>query len=345
MSTESMPGNEDVEAAEAAVSWELGELAESVEAGPVPYDRLLAGGRRRLRRRRLLTGAAVAGLVVAVGGAGTLLGGPGTVFGGYGRGAGGASVAAVPPAAVSPGAAGAGAPGAPGAVGPGASGVSGAGSSVVTPTVTPTASVSPVASAVPSRAVRDPFTPVRVKVGEGTAKGHALEAWVALWPAAPTAEDSLRQSRLIGEERLAADPRLPPPPRQDVGPAWDPATDRADVYLVVDGKRQPGDYVDPVPAPGGVEPTGTDAVIGGVMLNRVVGTAGSPDMVVVPVRPEVARVVVGWKTGGSVEAVPVAVGDSTVRWYAVVRRPGSADNTVVSYAADGSVLRTQTTWW
>ncbi|MFF2074921.1 hypothetical protein ACFVXG_09190 [Kitasatospora sp. NPDC058162] len=328
MSTESMPGDEDVEAAEATVSWELGELAESVEAGPVPYDRLLAGGRRRLRRRRLLTGAAVAGLVVAVGGAGTLLGGAGTTFGGYGR-TGDASVAAVSSAPVAVAPAGAGA-----SASPAASAAMG-----VTPTATP--SVSPV----PSGAARDPFTPLRVKINEGTVKGHALEAWIALWPAASTAEDGLTQDRLIQQERRTVDPRLPEQPMGGAIMPWTPHTDRADVYLVVDGKRQPGDFVDPVPAAGGTAQDDAGAVIGGVVLNRVVDTGGSPQMVVVKVRPEVERVVVRLRTGGSIEAEPVAVGDSPVRWYAVIRSPGSTNNTAVSYAADGSVLRTQTTWW
>ncbi|MFG2846712.1 hypothetical protein ACGF12_26595 [Kitasatospora sp. NPDC048296] len=311
--------NEDMAGAEAAASYELGDLAGSVEIGAVPYDRLVAGGRRRLRRRRLLTGAAAAAVVVAVAGAGA-------AFGGYGRGAGGASVAAVSSAAAT-------ASGTPSA--------SPTPSAVPTPTATPT----PTPSAAPSGTARDPFTPIRVKVREGTVNGHALEAWVALWPAAPTAEDGLKQGRLIGEERRAADPNLLSDPEQSGNPAWEPHTDRVDVYLTADGTRQPGDFVEATTAPGGTAKGDSEGIIKGVVLNRVVGAAGRPDMVVVPVGPEVAKVVVTWKTGGSVEAVPVAVGDSPVHWYAVVRRPGSTDNTATSYAADGSVLRTQSTWW
>ncbi|MFH8379811.1 hypothetical protein ACH4E7_02540 [Kitasatospora sp. NPDC018058] len=311
--------NEDMAGAEAAASYGLSDVAESLEIGAVPYDRLLAGGRRRLRRRRLLTGGAAAVLVVAVAGAGTAIGG-------YGRGAGGAPAAAVSSAA---------------AIASGGSSASGA------PTVAgaPTAVATPTASAAASGPARDPFTPIRVKVRDGTVNGHALEAWVALWPAAPTAEDGLKQGRLIWEERRAADADLSSNPEQSGNPAWDPHRDRVDVYLTADGKRQPGDFVEATTAPGGTAKGGSEDVIKGVMLNRVVGEAGRPDMVVVPVGPEVAKVVVTWKTGGSVEAVPVAVGDSPVHWYAVVRRPGSTDNTATSYAADGSVLRSQTTWW
>ncbi|MFJ4190030.1 hypothetical protein [Kitasatospora sp. NPDC089509] len=330
MSTESWPGdlgefggsrgpwNGDAEAAEAAVSWELGELADSVEAGPVPYERLLDGGRRRLRRRRLLTAAAVAMAVALVGGAGAV-----TAGGGYRPGG---SPVAVPPA-------------------------SSASLTAAPATGTP--------SAAPSGTARDPFTPVRVKVGEGISKGRALEAWIALWPAAPTAEAGREQGRRIWEERHAVDPHLPPDPEPSALPTpqrgvllhnpavvWDPHKDRADIYLIVDGKREPGDYVDAVPAPGGTTPGEPDDAVNGVLLTRLVNpAASSPEMVVVRVGPEVAKVEVDWKAGGAVSAVPVGVGDSTSRWYAVVRTPGAMDNTVTSFAEDGTVLRTQNTWW
>ncbi|MBD0695363.1 hypothetical protein [Streptomyces sp. CBMA123] len=323
MSTESMPGHEDVEAAEveAAISWELGDLADSVEAGPVPYDRLLAGGQRRLRRRRLLTAALGAALVVAVGGTGAVLGGSGH-----------RASSAVAPAASG--------------VSPTASASPSGNATPVAGAATPvSAAASAVAGAASAGPTRDPFTPTRVKAGEGTVNGHTLEAWIALWPAAPTADDGLKQDKLIWEERHAADPVLSSSDQPNPDARWDPHMDRSDVYLTVDGKRQPGDHVQSIPAPGGTEKDPSPAIISGEVLNRVVGAVGIPDMVVVRVRPDVARVVVTWKNGGSVDAVPVAVGDSTSRWYAVVRKPGSSDNAATSYAADGSVLRTQTTWW
>ncbi|MFD7455523.1 hypothetical protein [Kitasatospora sp. NPDC059827] len=216
----------------------------------------------------------------------------------------------------------------------------------MSPTVS-SAGAAPTASATPSpsRPARDPFSPLRVKINEGTVSGHALEAWIALWPAAPTAADGLAQGRLIQQERRTVDPRLPDDPQGGGIQPWTPNTDRAEVYLTVDGKRQPGDFVDPVPGPGGTAQDDPGAVIGGRGLNRVVDTGGSPQMVVVKVRPEVERVVVRWESGMVIEAEPVAVGDSPVRWYAVIRIPGSGNNTVVSYAADGSVLRTQKAWW
>ncbi|MFD8706524.1 hypothetical protein ACFV1W_28635 [Kitasatospora sp. NPDC059648] len=338
--------NEDMAAAEAAASYGLSEVAGSIEIGAVPYDRLLAGGRRRLRRRRLLTGGAAAVLVAAVAGAGT-------VIGGWGREAGGASVAAVSSAAAlaSGRSSGAGTPVAPASVSPAASAsVSPAApaSRVAAPagvaTVTPVPTASAASSGGTSGTARDPFIPVRAKIGTGTVNGHAMEVWVALWPAAPTMEDGLKQGRLIWTERRAADPTLPPTPEPGDNPVWDTQADRADVYLIADGKRQPGDFVEATTAPGGTV-TGVPGPTRGVMLNRVTGDASRPDMVAVPVGPEVAKVVVTWKSGGSVGAVPVTVGDSPVHWYAVVRRLGSPDNTVTSFAADGSVLGTQKTWW
>ncbi|MFJ8473999.1 hypothetical protein [Kitasatospora sp. NPDC094011] len=322
MSTESWPadlrgrGDGDVEAAEASVSWELGELADSVEAGPVPYQRLLDGGRRRLRRRRLLTAVAGAVLVVAIGGAGATLGG------GHGPGAGGPSMvaAATPPAPAVK------VPARP------------------TPPASPSATATPSILTASSGPVRDPFTPVRVKVRAGTMKGHALEAWVALWPAATTAADGARQADLIWQERRAVDPTLTPDSLRGV-PGWDPRMDRVDVYLVSDGKRQPDDYVEPVAAPGRATTAAPGSNPGGALLQRLVGTASSPEMMVAPAGPEVARVVVDWRAGGSSEAVPVTVGDSPVRWWAVVRAPGSMNDTLTVYAADGSVLRKDTSWW
>ncbi|MER7751477.1 hypothetical protein [Kitasatospora sp. NPDC097643] len=311
--------NEDTTGAEAAALRGLSELAESIEAGAVPYDRVVAGGRRRLRRRRMLTTGAVALAVLAVVGGGTALGG-------LGRGAGAVSAAAGPTGTATPSSA-------------------ATPSAATTPTATPSAAAASTASAAPSGTARDPFTPIRVKVREGTSNGHALEAWVALWPAAPTAEDGLKQGQLIWAERHAVDPNVSPDLPQGTDAAWNPHKDRVDVYLVADGKRQPGDYVGSTTGPGGTGKEGQETFINGVVLNRVSGQVGIPEMVVVRVGPEVAKVVVDWKAGGSTEAVPVAVGDSPVRWYAVVRKPGAMDNTATSYAADGSVLRTQTTWW
>ncbi|MFJ9777453.1 hypothetical protein ACIRVF_40495 [Kitasatospora sp. NPDC101157] len=290
------PLDDELTSDEAAAARGLSELAESVHLGAVPYERLLLAGRRRLWRRRLLTG--VGALVfVAVAGAGAVLSEwrPGG--------------SAVTPAAV----------------------------------VTPIATATPTPTA--TRPGRDPFTPVRVKIHESVSKGHALEAWVALWPAAPTSEDGAKQAELIWAERHAADPTLTPGSSRSAYPSWDPSMDRVDIYLVSDGKRQPMDRVQSAAAPGGPKKVGLGGVSDGVPLDRVVGTASVTEMAVIQADAAVAKVVVGWKGGGSTEVVPVGVGDSPSRWYAVVHKPNSSDSTVTSYAADGSVLGTETSWW
>ncbi|MFF2749775.1 hypothetical protein ACFVVA_30065 [Kitasatospora sp. NPDC058048] len=73
MSNEFLPGNTATGDETAAVR-ALGELAGSVETGTVPYDRLVAGGRRRLRHRRLLTAGVAAVLVAGIAGGTAVLG-------------------------------------------------------------------------------------------------------------------------------------------------------------------------------------------------------------------------------------------------------------------------------
>ncbi|MFJ8626509.1 hypothetical protein ACIRD3_27240 [Kitasatospora sp. NPDC093550] len=68
-------------------------------------------------------------------------------------------------------------------------------------------------------------------------------------------------------------------------------------------------------------------------------------MLIAGVRPEVAKVVVSWQTGGSTEAVPVAVADSPTHWFAIARKPGSDARTLTLYAADGTVLGTDDSWF
>ncbi|MFF3067437.1 hypothetical protein [Kitasatospora sp. NPDC057936] len=307
MSTESMPGNEHAPTAaeEAAASWALGDLAGSIEADAVPYDRLVAGGRRRLRCRRLLAGAAAAAAVVAVAGVAS-------AFGGHGPGTGGAAVAAAP-------------------------------SRAAAPSASPASSGTPSAPGSPAGAARDPFTPIRVKIGEGSANGHTWQAWVAEWPGPATEQDALRQIETMRKERTAADPDPRSLLPQDAAGNWAPHNDLANLYYTVDGKRQPDDSVHVVNEPGGPYKGGVAGVSTSLGLKDA-AESGLPPVVAGGVGPEVAKVVITWATGGSTEAVPVAAGDSTLRWFGLMAKPGSGVKTFTTYAADGSVLRTTDHW-
>ncbi|MFD0277780.1 hypothetical protein ACFVHB_28260 [Kitasatospora sp. NPDC127111] len=287
----------------------LGELAESAEFGPAPYDRLIAGGRRRLRRRRLLTTGAVAVLVAAAVGGGTALGGLG------GGRAGGTAVAA----------------------GPAATGSVPAAS---------TSAASAVATATAAVPARDPFTPVRVMVGHGTANGKEWQAWAALWPAADK-EQAFRQAQLEWEDRHAAIPQLPPPTEADALRRWKASVDHVNLYLTVDGKRQVSDTAHDTPAPsapgagsltGGVSPQGA-------LLGFKGGEMGSSPVLVAGVRPDVVRAVATWADGSTTEGTSVAAGDSPVRWIAIAKKPGVEAEKITFYGADGAVLGTDHNWF
>ncbi|MFJ2863003.1 hypothetical protein [Kitasatospora sp. NPDC087314] len=292
---------------EAAAARGLGELAGSVEGGAIPYDRLVAGGRRRLRRRRLLTSGAVAVLVAAVVGGGTALGG---LERGLGRGAGAVEVAAAS-------------------------------------SVTAAAPASAPVAAAPTVAVRDPFTPIRTMVGHGTAAGRQWQAWTALWPATATKEDAFRQAQLIWEDRHTAIPQLPKTTQTDIDRGWHPDLDLVNLYLTVDGKRQVDDTVHDTPAPGtpGADSTTGSISPSGSMLGFKGGEMGTAPVVIAAARPDVAKIVVTWDNGGSTEAVPVTVGDSPTRWYAIAKKPGAQADTYTYYGADGAVLSSEVSWF
>ncbi|MEV7185790.1 hypothetical protein [Kitasatospora sp. NPDC093102] len=298
-----LPGGTETGDESAAVR-ALGELAGSVDTGTVPYDRLVAGGRRRLCRRRLLTAGAAAVLVAGVAG-GT------AVLGERGRAAVSTVVAASTPAS---------APAAPGSA-----------------AAVPSAPGS-VAAAPSAPASRDPFNPVRVKVAEGTANGHTWQAWVALWPAPSSKEDFAEQARLIRAEQREANPDVQPVTQKDIDINWDPNIDRVNYYYTVDGKRQRDDALPAVSGPGRYP-----AAVGGASLG-VHHDSGVPPVVIEGVRAEIAKVVVTWKAGGTTEAVPVVVGDSPFRYYALGAKPGTDAASVTYYKADGSVERTTELW-
>ncbi|MFJ7279556.1 hypothetical protein [Kitasatospora sp. NPDC098663] len=295
---------------EASAARVLGELAGSVEIGAVPYDRLVAGGRRRLRRRRLLTSGAVAVMVAAA-----VVGG--TALGGLGRGPGDAADAGAVVA------------------------------DARTVTTAEAAAGTAGTAATPTAPARDPFTPVRVVVGQGTTNGRQWQAWAAFWPAAATKEDALRQARLIWEDRHAAIPQLPETTRADIDRSWRPDVDLVNLYATVDGQRQIDDAMHDTPVPGTPDGAAIDRATsgGGTMLGFKGGELGASPVVIAGVRPQVAKVVVTWDTGGVSESVPVALGDSPTRWYAIAKKPGAQARTFTYYAADGAVLGTDASWF
>ncbi|MEU8514475.1 hypothetical protein AB0C76_23200 [Kitasatospora sp. NPDC048722] len=315
MSTESTPGNERMPAAEAeaeaAAARALSDLAGSIEAGAVPYDRLVGRGRRRLRRRRLLTVAAAGAVAVAVAGAAS-------AFGGYGAGTGGAAVVAAPTVAAAP------------STPPAASGA-------------PSAASGPSPSGGPSGAARDPFTPIRVKIGEGSLNGRTWQAWVAEWPSPTTERDALRQAETIRAERGGVGPDARSLlPRNSAG-KWLPDYDLANLYYTVDGKRQAEDVVQSVRAPGGPSGGGLGGAAASLGLKDT-AKSGLPPVLVGSAAPDVAKIVITWETGGSTEVVPVTAADSTMRWYGLMAKPGSGVRNYTDYAADGSVLRSSDHW-
>ncbi|MBP0451950.1 hypothetical protein J5Y04_20755 [Kitasatospora sp. RG8] len=303
---------------ENVVARSLAGLAEGVEIGPVPYDRVLAGGRRRRLRRRSAAVGALALAVVAVAGGGVVLG----------AGGGGAGAATVVTAAAGSGASGAGA---------------GQGSGAAVPSARPTATV--------SAAARDPFTPVRVKLAEGTSNGKAWTAWAALWPA--TGKDqAYQQARLIWQDQRTARPDLPEPTEDFVRQYRHEGQDLVDLYVTLDGKRLPVGATHETPAPGGEPPRATDPY--GNLTGSALGPRAkdapdpamkdAPTVVLLQVGSDAAKLVVTLPDGTTTEPAVVTVGDSPVRWVAIPRAAASAGGNIKVYGADGALLATTTDW-
>ncbi|MFE2723240.1 hypothetical protein [Kitasatospora sp. NPDC059327] len=306
----SMGDGQHLSEEEAAAVRGLTDLAEAAELRPAPYELLVTGGRRRLLRRRRLSTAGAAAVLLAV-----VVGG-GTALGGIGRDTAGAPAAAALPAAV-----------------PGSASVSPSGSATAATTATPTA------------AGRDPFTPVRVAVGKGTADGKEWQAWAALWPAG-TKEQALQQAERMWAERHAAIPQLPKPVEADVLRSWRAGRDLVNLYLTVDGRRQVDDSVheSAVPSAPGPLSTGRDAGLEGTLLGFKGGEMHASPVLLAAVAPDVARVVVTWDDGSTTEPVPVGVGDSPVRWFGVAKKAGGNARSITLLGQDGGVLATDRNW-
>ncbi|MFI9331135.1 hypothetical protein ACIGZJ_26795 [Kitasatospora sp. NPDC052868] len=290
-----------------AVARGLTGLAEGLEIGPVPYDRVVAGGRRRRLRRRSAAVGALALAVVAVAGGVAALGPNGS-----GR------VTAVTAA------------GAPSGVAPGAG---------------------PTATATVTAAARDPFTPVRVALAQGSSNGRAWTAWAALWPAAAK-EQALRQAQLIWQDQHAAGSDLPEPTQDFVRQYWQEGEDVVNLYLTLDGRRLPVDATHTTPSPQGQ--LGAVADRYGTLTGSAIGPRnkggtdgpmlGAPDVVLVKVRASTARLVASWPDGTTFEPPLVTVGDSPVRWAAIPRQADRPGGKIRVYGADGALLATDTGW-
>ncbi|MER7765456.1 hypothetical protein [Kitasatospora sp. NPDC096140] len=191
----------------------------------------------------------------------------------------------------------------------------GSGAASAAPTPAPTA-----ATAGP--AVRDPFTPVRVRIGQGVSNGRTWELWQALWPVAPK-ERAYEQALAVWQERAPFDPAVSKPTEDFVAHYWDPDADVVNTYLVVDGVRLQHDSEGTTPSPGKLDPRAATDVGGGLVGRSTKdGIVPPVDVVLISVGPDVGRVVVTWTDGTTTEPQPVTVGDSPTRRLAVAR-PGT----------------------
>ncbi|MER7582419.1 hypothetical protein [Kitasatospora sp. NPDC097691] len=191
----------------------------------------------------------------------------------------------------------------------------GSGTAAVEPAPAPTAGA-------PTPGVRDPFTPVRVRIGQGVANGRTWELWQALWPTAPK-ERAYEQALAVWQERAPFDSAVSKPTTDFVAHYWDPDSDVVDTYLVVDGVRLPHDSQGTTPSPGKLDPRAATDVGGGLVgRSSKDGIVPPVDVVLISVGPDVGRVVVTWTDGTTTEPQPVTVGDSPTRRLAVAR-PGT----------------------
>ncbi|MFF7991479.1 hypothetical protein ACFZDG_17005 [Kitasatospora xanthocidica] len=266
----------------------LAEAADGAWIGPAPVADILAGGRRLRHRRRTVVGAvALASVVALTGGALAQL-----------RPDPAARAASVAPAA--------------------------AGAAAGTATGAPAARPEPAATVgaiVPG--VRDPFSPIRVRLGRGVVDGRTWELWQALWPAAPK-ERAYEQALAVWQERAPYDPAVTRPTEDFVLHYYDPDSDVTNTYVTVDGVRLSHDSEGITPSPGKLDPRMADVFGGGL-----VGHRGKDDVPVIPldlvhlsIGPDVGRVLVTWEDGTTTEPEPVTVGDSPTR-HLVVARPGT----------------------
>ncbi|MER5349563.1 hypothetical protein ABT093_04435 [Kitasatospora sp. NPDC002551] len=307
--------NHDGTSVEAAVEGEeevtraLSGLAGTVETGPAPYAAVLAGGRRRVVRRRASLGGALALALVAV------AGGVAAVNGGVGPGgpaAGGAAVAvssADVSAVLVPGAAPAGAQGPRDPLVP---------TRIQVLTGTEDGKPWSVWAALwPAPGKERIHEQARLIWAEDAAAGYP-------WPA-PTEEyvnqygtpdaDHVVFYYVLDGKRLATPAEaLIAPPGAPVGLTYGGSGDRfGKVWLGRQAKNGEADPLFHVPK----------------------AQAGL-------VQPDVARAEVRWTDGVTAEPAVLALGDSEARWIAVAKRGIPAELRL--YAADGSLIATDGKW-
>ncbi|MEV6973410.1 hypothetical protein [Kitasatospora sp. NPDC093806] len=310
MNRDGTPANTAVDGGE-EVARALSGLVETVEVGPVPYDAVRAGGRRRVvRRRTALTGALALAVVAAVGGVAAVNGGPA-------RPGTEATVTTVAAAA------------APGpATGPAA--VSAA------PSAGPRDPFTPVRAQVAS-GTKDgkPWTvwaalwpaPGKEKVHEQARRIWEEDAAAGSTDAAPTTEfvdryvstdtdrvvfyfvrDGKRMTR-----SMQGDLPVPGTPLDLEYKDYSKYNDFPNMYIGPSAKTGESDPL-----------------------------YGAPWVVLGKISPDVARAEVKWADGTTLEPPIVSLGDSEVRWIGVARRGVTAELRL--YKADGSLLASERTW-
>ncbi|WP_380277949.1 hypothetical protein [Kitasatospora purpeofusca] len=304
MNRDGTPVDTAVEGGE-EVARALSGLARTMEPGPAPYPAVLAGGRRRVVRRRASLGGALAlALVAAVGGVAAVNGGPGGP-------AGSAAVAvstADLPALLVPGAA-------PAAQGP---------RDPLVPT-----RIQVLAGTVDGKpwSVRAALWPApgKERIHEQARRIWEEDAAAGYpWPAptedyvnrygTPDADHVVFYYVLDGKRLATPAEALVAPPGAPVGLAFNAPDDRfAKVWLGRQAKNGEADPLFHVPK----------------------AQAGL-------IRPDVARAEIRWTDGVTAEPAILALGDSEARWIAVAKRGIPAELRL--YAADGSLIAADRKW-
>ncbi len=216
-------------------------------------------------------------------------------------------------------------------------------------TVQPAAPPSPTVQTGRTLGPLDPFTPTRAMVAQGTApNGNPWQAWIARWPAA-TEDQDLQQAKLIWQEQHAAGAKLPVPTEQSARQYWMAGYDRIDLYVVVNGIRQPADEVTTMPGRTfGSQIREQQGWMSGIVVGRdtkdgptaVDNGLGSTAIVFAEIGPETTEAVVRHTDGSTIDLRPISAGDSPIRWIAFARSDATHGSTVQLYGPTGTLLAT-----
>ncbi|MFJ9605141.1 hypothetical protein ACIRS1_02140 [Kitasatospora sp. NPDC101176] len=187
-------------------------------------------------------------------------------------------------------------------------------------------------------AAKDPFTPVRVVIGQGTVDGKEWKLWQAVWPAAPK-ERAYEQALAVWQERNAVDPTVEKPTTDFVQHYWSTTEDVVNTYATLDGVRQKYDSQGSFPDAAHFDPRDGDYIGGGVIGPRSKdGTPGPLPIRLASVTagPDVGRIVVTWTDGTVLEPQLVPVGDTPYRHVVVPEQPGRKVQSWQFFAKDGT---------